>query len=228
VVSTHHRAARLLKIKNIVLVSHWDYLSAKGIVRINPDQLWVWGEQMRNLAINFHKVLADRVKNIGVPQYQFYFDALKRTSLQNQNRSSENNYFLFAGTGLPYDELTPLKIIDKAIGNSLPGNIKIIYRPHPKQHERMCEHVFNQDEFKNVILDSEWMTGKVNASTYAPMEYYADLLNQVDGLITPFSTLLVEAALWGKPSFILGFSDDVHEWDFENKTKEEHIKSLFI
>ncbi len=220
------RAAKRLKIRNIIPVAHWDYLSTKGIIRVTPDQLWVWGEQMRRIAVGFHKVPDAKVKNIGVPHYQIYFDSHNSNKGDTIQKPDRALTILFAGAGIPYDELTPLKAVDCQIGQALPGNTKIIYRPHPKQHPRQCESDFKPQQYKNVILDSQWMRGKASPSIYDAMNYYVELLKKVDGVITPFSTLMVEAALCGKPSLILAFSDDVHEWTFENRIKEEHIRDL--
>ncbi|MDD5681324.1 MAG: hypothetical protein PHI59_08820, partial [Candidatus Omnitrophica bacterium] len=219
-------AARRLKIKTIMPVAHWDYLSRKGILRAIPDHVCVWGEQMRRLAVDFHKIPETRVSIVGVSHFQAYFDYQGKPATSSRYDSLKTINLLFAGAGIAYDELTPLKLIDKQISSISRKPVKIIYRPHPKQHPRKCGYKFKQSEFKNVMLDSKQIGDTSGKSEYEPMEYYLELLNNVDGIITPFSTMLLEAAVCGKPSFVLAFSDGVHDWDFEHILEAEHISDL--
>ncbi len=219
-------AARRLKIKSIMPVAHWDYLSRKGILRAIPDHICVWGEQMRRLAVDFHKIPEAQVSVVGVSHFQTYFDYQGKSGPGTHVNLWQTKSLLFAGAGIAYDELTPLKLIDRQISSASLGEVKIIYRPHPKQHPRKCEYIFKQDDYKNTVLDSKQASHTGGKSAYEPMEYYLELLNKVDGIITPFSTMLLEAAVCGKPSFVLAFSDGVHDWDFENILKAEHISDL--
>lgn len=219
-------AARRLKIKTIMPVAHWDYFSRKGVLRIIPDHVCVWGQQMRDLVVNFHKIPKKKVSIIGVPHFQIYFDYYNNLGVKKEVNSLQTRNLLFAGSGIPYDELTPLKILDSQISCDRSDRVKIIYRPHPKQYPRKCQYFFKQEDYKNTILNSKQVSQIGDKSAYEPMEYYLDLLNNVDGVITPFSTMLLEAAVCGKPSFILAFSDGIHDWKIENLLKAEHIFDL--
>ena len=48
----------------------------------------------------------------------------------------------------------------------------------------------------------------------------------IDAVVSPFSTMTLEAALCGKPSLCIGFSDGVNSWDFREATNTEHIRSV--
>ena len=119
-----------------------------------------------------------------------------------------------------------LKKIDDLIDNFAKDQIEILYRPHPKQHPRQCEYNFNRDFYANVYLDPETANRNSQNGLYPPMNYYVKLINEVDGIITPFSTMMIEAALCGKPSLVICFPDGIHEWKFDNAAKSEHLSAL--
>jgi hypothetical protein len=52
------------------------------------------------------------------------------------------------------------------------------------------------------------------------------LIAATDGIVSPFSTMTLEAALCGKPSLCTGFSDGVNSWDFSVAGNSEHIRIL--
>jgi hypothetical protein len=56
--------------------------------------------------------------------------------------------------------------------------------------------------------------------------HYSNLLASIDGIISPFSTMILEGALCGKPSFCVAFSDEVNKWDFAEVHNAEHIKKI--
>lgn len=58
------------------------------------------------------------------------------------------------------------------------------------------------------------------------LEYYANLLYSIDGFMSPFSTMSLEAAFCGKPYLTIGFSDNVHKWKIEYTLIQDHVKTV--
>jgi hypothetical protein len=221
------KCAQALSIRTIMTVIHWDLFSHKGLLRAEPDIVCTWGEQMSEMAIGRHKLSSKKVRIVGVPQFEIYRNKISvNDARKNLSLPLDKKILLFAGTGAPFDEMSILQEIDSLIGTALPSDTLVLYRPHPKKHQaRKNEKDFEEYQFKNITLDPENVDGK-KKSGETTLEYYANLLYSIDGLISPLSTMTVEAALCGKPCLAIAFSDDLHEWKFEYALSYEHLSPL--
>lgn len=221
------KCAKKLHIKSVMCVLNWDFFSNKGLLRGKSDIVCVWGQQMYEMCVGPHMIPDKKVKIVGVPQYEIY---KKKISLDDARRKLglplNKKIWLFAGIGETYDEMSVLKEIDGLIGAELPDDILIVYRPHPKKHTlRKNEKDFKEYNFKNIVLDPENANIAKKTGGTNP-EYYADLFYSADALISPFSTMTLEAAFCGKPCLTIGFSDSLHEWKLEYTVVQDHVKPL--
>ena len=221
------KCARLLSIKTIMTVMHWDFFSLKGLLRAAPDIISVWGEQMCEMAVKLHKIPQEKIRITGVPQFEIYKNSIDMNiARKNLGLPVDKKLLLFAGTGVPFDEMSILEEIDSLIGTELFSDVIVLYRPHPKKHKsRKNEKDFNEYKFKNIELDPENILGKKKIGKTS-LEYYINLLYSIDGLISPFSTMTLEAALCGKPCMTIAFSDNLHTWKFERALTFKHLLPL--
>lgn len=221
------KCARKLSIKTIMAVIHWDYFSNKGLLRAEPDIVCTWGKQMSEMVMGPHKLSSKKLRIVGVPQFEIYRNKIDMSEARRKlSLPLDKKILLFAGTGAPFDEMSILQEIDSLIGTALPSDTLVLYRPHPKKHQaRKNEKDFEEYQFKNITLDPENVDGK-KKSGETTLEYYANLLYSIDGLISPLSTMTVEAALCGKPCVAIAFSDSLHEWKFEYALSYEHLLPL--
>ena len=205
------------KIPLIVIMNSWDNPSTKSAVVGNPDWLLVWGQQTYNHSIEYLNMNKSRVIQFGCAQFDIYKS--KKTININiikklYNVKKSEKILLYAGSSKGTDEIKHLNLIDKAIDNHLIKNIKVIYRPHPwgnggKNGERLIDQKWN-----NIKIDSnmiKYLTDLKEGKNYKYLSDYKDthnILSNVDMVISPLSTILIEAALHGKPSVcFLPYSD---------------------
>lgn len=217
------RSASRLGIPSLMLVSHWDYFSKKGLLRLNPTRIYVWGEDMRSLAVERNGVDADRLAVVGAPHFQKYFQPMeKRRDAARRRFGIEPGarVVLFPGSSAPFDEPAVLRILDQAIVESGPGKVRLLYRPHPRAWERRVAEKVDLASLASVRIDDPAQPGGTSD------EHYLDLIAAADALVSPFSTMTLEAALCGKPSLCTGFSDGVNSWDFAEARNSEHIRIL--
>jgi hypothetical protein len=128
---------------------------------------------------------------------------------------------LFPGTSAPFDELSVIALLDKAITSNIAlRHVRILYRPHPRAWARRSAGDIDPRALANVTLDDPARPGGTTEN------HYLDLMAAVDGVVSPFSTMTLEAAVCGKPSLCIGFSDGVNAWDFREATNTEHIRSV--
>lgn len=68
------KAAKALGIPTGICVLTWDNLSTKGLIQIQPDQLYVWNDDQRRDAIEIHGADPARILVAGAPFFDKWFD----------------------------------------------------------------------------------------------------------------------------------------------------------
>ena len=210
--------SKKLDIPNIFLINSWDNPSTKSLMYGHPDKIFVWGEQTKNHAIKFLNIPEENIVISGAAQFEFYKYPDK---IDNQHYvkmiKNKSNYKLicYAGSSKGLNEMHHLKILDDFI-NKNNINIKILYKPHPWKDFHKDEKNFFDYNFVNIMMDP---LSKDNYLSLLRNEYFnLDLINQesniivlksVDALITPVSTILLEAAFLGKPIAVYLSNDNL-------------------
>lgn len=230
------RAAQSRGIATVMLNYNWDNMGSKGPMRFKPERLCVWGEDMARLAQQVHELDPEQIKVIGAAQFEQYFDRAHMACAESrsQERLPRAPRVLFAGNSRGHPEAKYLLMLEEAIEAGRLPSMSVIYRPHPWRSPRVDETHFQASSFRHVEMDpqlADHFGGELNAAskkpdrTFAPsMAYNAQLLRSVNGVITPLSTLALEAALVGVP--VLGmncFDDEV----FKNALDQfEHLQRV--
>ena len=196
------------KIKTIILMNSWDNPSTKNTVFNYPDLLCVWGEQTRSHALQFMKIPQKNVKIFGAAQFDVYRSKKyqSKKEFKNEYKINEEKIILYAGSSKGSNELRHLDLLDKAIDSKEIPNCKIIYRPHPwgqgglngnKIYKRKCKNISFENKFVKYLKDIS------NNIHYKFLSDYSDThntLSNVDFVISPLSTIIIEATIHGKPS----------------------------
>ena len=232
--------AEKLKIPTIMLVSGWDNLSSKGILYHYPSAMGVWGEQNRRHAIDIQKILPERVFTIGAPHYDDFhpMNEVNKAELREEfGLPSQGKTLLFAGTFRLFDETQLLKEVDEAIENGQLPQMKILYRPHPWRLKRNSEEDFFKQTWRHIHMDPEivktYQAAKARRRQAKPddfgtrMKHLIKIYQSVDAVISPMSTVLLEALLFGLPVQAVAFSDGKHSWSADKVSKMEHFNELF-
>jgi hypothetical protein len=218
------RSAAYLGIPSAMLVSHWDYFSKKGLLRVNPDKIYVWGDDMRRSAIEHNGLDPRTITVVGAPQFEKYLqplDARREAARRRLGVQPSTRLVFFPGTSAPFDERSVIALLDNAISeHSALRHVRLLYRPHPRAWERRSASDIDPGSLANVTLDDPTAPGGTSD------DHYLNLMAAIDAVVSPFSTMTLEAAVCGKPSLCIGFSDGVNSWDFREATNTEHIRSV--
>ncbi len=196
------------KIPTCLLIDNWDNLISKTIFTIKPDYVSVWGDQSVKFARDIHGIQENKIFVLGTPRFIPYFKPAKTEP------PYPFKYVVFAGNAIPFDELTTLKKLDEII-SQLPEDkkITIIYRPHPWHQKRKTPDVFFDYDYKHVRLDSqarEYYKREFGYKFAPDPEYYPKLLANMEFMICPLSTMLIEGLLFNKKVFVLTYDDGIH------------------
>ncbi len=207
------KIAKDKKISTCLLIDNWDNLSSKTIFTRKPDCLVVWGQQAIEDAVRIHKMDPNKVFALGTPRFIEY----EKESKSNLSSPYPFNYILFAGNALPFDELSALKKLDEII-DSKKLDLKVVYRPHPMRHKRKCLDNFVESDFRHIVLDIQardyYGVGEKKNSDKSgelpDLKYYPRLLSNMEFMICPLSSMIIESLLFNKPVFVLAYDDRVH------------------
>tara|TARA_B100000989_G_C19527446_1_gene467695 strand:+ start:2090 stop:3502 length:1413 start_codon:yes stop_codon:yes gene_type:complete len=205
------------KVKIISLILSWDNLTAKGIGSIIPDYALVWNKIMYEEIIENHGLNEDKVKICGIPQFDMLIDN------ENYNFdifpfSSKDNKIIYYPTGSPSwfcDNVKNIALILDIIKNQLKNNdIKLVVRPHPAY--------FTRDKFINEITEMKELQ-KLNSNifylnipeflvsstskefTITDQNIHKFFVKKSNLILTSFSTMILEAAIFDKPVINIGF-----------------------
>jgi len=208
--------------KTLFLVNGWDNLCSKGVLPLLPDALGVWGPQQLADAVTIQGAKSHQCHLIGCARYAAYFADIPRPS------HFDFPYVLFCGAATPCDELTALHICDGV------SDVKIVYRPHPWREKRQCFDIFLEEDFTNVVLDPQVAesyyrekrqgTESSSSRNYPDLSYYPALVANAQFVISPLSSMTLEAALLNVPALILGYDDGIHALHMGRQKDYHHFE----
>ncbi len=195
----------------IILVNSWDNCCSKAFCTGSPDKLIVWGEQARRHARQYLGTSDQKIESFGAAQFEVYKKAPQENRYELSKLfqvDSNKKIILYAGVGASENETKYLSILDKAISNSFLPNCHILYRPHPWRGKLVNqEKDFFSINWKNITMDPTMVDyyrsvirnsdGKMFLADYSISN---KLLTLVDAVISPLSTMLIEALIKGKPA----------------------------
>lgn len=210
-------ACRETGIPLAVAMNSWDNPSTKRAVVGKPDRILVWGPQTREHTVRFVGMRPENVTCFGAPQFDVFRNPLKydRDAFRARLGVDPGKFlFLLAGANTQTDEAATLETIDRAIEAGRLGDAVVVYRPHPwggggKGGARLADL---RRRLRNVVFDPTMLgyieavaSGEAGISLPDSRESH-ELLSHVDAVVSPMSTMLLEATMHGKP--IIAFSPD--------------------
>ena len=207
----------------LLLQSGWDNMSSKGIIHHMPTIVGSWGPQSSEHAVEIQQARASIVFELGAPHYEFLKPAtpVEVAKMRRSLGVSDNERLvLFGGSFRQFDETNSLLRLDAAITEGTLPPMKIVYRPHPWRADRQDEGDFFEQDWQHVLFDPDMRDRyqraraergylKRNVPMF-DMSYLAQLLTTVEAVISPMSTLLIEALLLDRPTMAVAFGDGKH------------------
>lgn len=198
------------KLPLIFLMNSWDNPSGKAFCTGSPSKLIVWGEQTKRHAIKFMRLKEKDIECFGAAQFEVYkkeckFSRKELSQLFNVNPNKK--IIVYAGAGNGSYETKYLRLLDKYVNSKILSDCQILYRPHPWRGALgVGEKDFLSQKWDNIIMDPsmyDYYKNEINNPKGLPSlvdyEFSHKLLNLADAVISPLSTILIEAILNGKP-----------------------------
>ena len=219
----------------VVVMNSWDNPSTKRAMCGIPDWLLVWGDQTKRHAIEFAGMPADRVVKFGAAQFDAYraLPRLTRSEFCRINKlNPEGPILLYAGSSKGTNEIAHLTLLDQAIMKGELPKLTILYRPHPWGGGGAGGNQLLKQRWVNVVIDQSmlgYLERVENGDNSKFMSDYADVhdvLSNVDAIISPLSTIILEAAMHGKPALcLLPLGDNASH--FKCEVEFIHFQEMF-
>lgn len=205
------REARAKRLPVLALTNNWDNLNTKSFLE-TPPYLGVWGEQGFLIARLMHRMFPHQIFVIGAPRFEVYRKASigREEARQGLGLPATSRVLLFCGSGVSFEETSLIEELEQAVaGGRLPPDLHVLYKPHPQRFERTGEKALDFSRLRHV-------TRVVSRRGLTELELYPHLMAAADGIISPFSTMVMEGAHHGLPALCLGYNDKGHanhDWD---------------
>ena len=193
----------------VFIMNSWDNPATKAMLVGLPSRLVVWGEQTRDHAIRHMNVPPERVIGLGVAQFDLYRNPPMETPADYKRRLGVplgHKVLLYAGSSNGLNETNHLLRLEEAVERGELKNCVILYRPHPWRAYPAGEKDYHSLAWKHVTLDPAmeacYRTSRKKERIHVELANYENThvtLSAVDAVISPLSTILLEAALHGKP-----------------------------
>ena len=218
----------------ITLMNSWDNPSTKAQAVKTPDWLCVWGKQTKKHAVEFMGMPPDRVNIMGAAQFEAYRCAPSKTKEAlccEMGVDPAKKLILYAGSSKSVNEMKHLMLLEEVVQSGDLNNCHIVFRPHPWRAPAEGEADFYNIHWRHVSMDPAmkdfYNSPKNKRSTNINLTDYMDthnILSATDLLISNMSTIILEAALHGKPVLCMISDKDMEHNNFLNMA----VNSLYF
>lgn len=219
----------------IAIMNSWDNPTTKRAVLGTPDWMLVWGEQTRQFAIDYMRMPAERTIAFGAAQFDVYRNPPRvdrATFCAAHGIDARKTILLYAGASKLADEFAHLTALEAAIDEGVLGDCAVIYRPHPwggggKNGGRVLEHPWRHvvvERSMRPYLEALRLGGR--HQFLADYRDTHDVLSSVDLVISPLSTILIEAGMHAKP-IVCFLPDEEESKTLAVQSRLLHFEALF-
>ncbi len=235
------RAAKRFEIPTATVMLSWDNLTSKGYMGASPDRLIVWSDLMADEARYYHDYPRNRTVWTGAAQFDHYHGIKKRldrTAWRESHKIPSDAALIMYGTINPAilpHEIEILRPIVAAMNAGRFGCRSHLWiRLHPqviRGHYSRSLEPFRALASENVTIEEPPVQSNKLAWDLpkSDNEHLANLLAASDVVITPCSTLVIDAACAETPIINVFFDGDQPvspQWSanrFRNYTHYEKI-----
>lgn len=224
--------AKKQNIRTVSMVRSWDYLTAKGVIRVKPDLMLVHNEIIKKEAEKYADIKEKDIVVVGMPHFDIYTNSerLSRKEFYKKlNIPEQNRIILLAPIGSKFGDTDSeiFDILGEAIENgSLPPDLSILIRFPPGDlsdlssvRHKKALHI----EYPGISFKGHHR--KENEMNIDDMNHLADSLFYSELAIVGPSTMVIDAAVLDKPIIFMGLEGRrtkayldsyVHIYDFDH------------
>lgn len=221
----------------VAIMNSWDNPSTKSMYAHKPDWLLVWARQTYEHAVRYLQMDPKRIVEFGAAQFDVYREPPRidrATFCQRHGIDPARKILLYAGSSKGTHEFEHLKMLDEAVDSGYLRNVTILYRPHPWGGCGIDGHLIADHPWKHVKFEESSRlyveSVRDGGGAWIWLPDYADtrdLIHCIDALITPLSTMLIEASYHGVPVMCFLPEDEKDAWHFQTCYELVHFQELY-
>lgn len=221
------------------MILSWDNLYSKSLIRVHPDWLLVHTSLAGRQAAHFGDYPSERVRVVGIPQYDRYFTKKGIISREDFFKSigadPQKKLIVYgtSGKGSLWIDLDMLKIIHEEIEKgTIKEPIELLLRAHPRYDLSPQKLEMIRTQYHFLAINSTTHLGKRQNDWEFDEEktvFLANTLAHADIVISMYSTFFIEAALFNKPLIGIAFDGEKERpyWDSAVRFFEwDHLKEI--
>jgi hypothetical protein len=194
------KSAQALGIPAALCVASWDHLTTKGLIRLTPERVFVWNEEQKKEALEYHAVTSDRIVVTGAQPFDRWFErqASSRSRFcEKVGLDPDKAFVLFVGSTFsissPEAELRFVRRwIDALRRHPALADIGILIRPHP--YNAVHWSSVDLPDLPNVAVYPR----SANPVNEADRQDYFDSLFHSAAVVGVNTTAMIEAAIVGR------------------------------
>lgn len=212
------KAAHALGIAVALCVHSWDNLTNKGLIRGNPDRVFVWNEAQKQEAVTLHAVPAERVVPTGAPVYDQWFERAPSVSREAFCRKAglpADRPFLLYLCSSPFisaRESDQVEAWIAAVRSAPDASVRdagILVRPHPGAAARQWDRLVESAPDHVAV----WPRAGANPVDAESRSDYFDSLHYAAAAVGINTSAQIEAAIAGCPVYSMRSGDAVRTQD---------------
>ena len=198
------KGAQRAGVPSAVAVASWDNLTNKGLMRIDPERVFVWNGVQRREAVRYHAVPDERVVVTGAAVFDRWFDRQPFRSREAFCRAAglpdDRRFVLFTGSSAfiadGEDEFAFVRRWVAALRSSsdpLLADLHVLIRPHPYNTAAWSAADFGDRGI------SVWPRGPFNPAAEDGRRDLFDSLYHAAAIVGINTSAMIEAAIVGRP-----------------------------
>jgi hypothetical protein len=204
---------KFLKVKNECLIHSWDNPTSKLLIPFKFDKVYCWNSIIKKELINIYSYLKKDVKEIGIPQFDYYSNFLKinKKSFAKKLFQNDRRYLISFFCPSPAFVKHQQKIVDDLI--SIVGKHKdfnLFIRLHPGNKPKWTMN--KKYKKHNLIINqpsSFYLADIANLSEFSKVndEQFISILKCSDITINCFSTTSIDSIYFNTPNISIGYDN---------------------
>ena len=184
--------------KLLICIDNWDNIFSKAVFHLKPKRILVWGPQASYFAQNAHKIPIRNIVEAGAPRIEYTLNHLKNI------KQDKCNKILFAGGS--FDFWTEL-IWLKTIINRLSSKATLIYLPHPINYKFAIPNYEKIRKIGIKMIRPDFFSDTKQDKSLPHLDLYHKILQETRVVVSPLSTMSLEALVYGKISIGIDFTE---------------------
>jgi hypothetical protein len=200
------------KVRSVGMVASWDNNTTKGLMRVVPDVLLVQNEIIKEESLNIQHIDKKIIRLTGIAHYDYFMEYKpipREVFFKNLGISPDKKLILFSPAGDKFisTDWQICEILKQAYENKqIPRDVVTLIRMHPTNPTSLEKFTPNEQFIiETPGVSFKGLSDKRKELDRESLHHLIDTLHHCELVINVVSSLVIDAAVLGKPIITIGF-----------------------